>query len=81
MLSHIHQGDLYGEFFAWNFMQKMRDIELEKFQKLNEISNSICGFKNNKHFLLSASLERYLKKEGTVFRSLLKVPRNDILTL
>jgi para-aminobenzoate synthetase component 1 len=39
---------------------------LEKFQKLNEISKSPLAvyFKNNSHFLLSASPERYLKKEG-----------------
>jgi para-aminobenzoate synthetase component 1 len=49
---------IFMEFYAEN-----ANIEpLEKFQKLNEISSSICGFKNNKHFLLSLS-----EKGGTTF--------------
>jgi para-aminobenzoate synthetase component I len=48
------------------FVENATINPLEKFQKLNEISKSPLAvyFKNNTHFLLSASPERYLKKEG-----------------
>ncbi|MGO4819318.1 anthranilate synthase component I family protein [Flavobacterium sp. W22_SRS_FP1] len=66
MLSHIHLGDLYEANFCMEFYAENTSIDpLEKFQKLNEISQPPFAvfFKNNKHFLLSASPERYLKKE------------------
>ena len=55
------------EFFAENAIIN----PMEKFLKLNEISKSPLAvyFKNNKQFLLSASPERYLKKEGELIIS------------
>ena len=53
--------------FVWSFLLENAIINpLEKFFKLNEISQApfTVFFKNNKQFLLSASPERYLKKEG-----------------
>jgi para-aminobenzoate synthetase component 1 len=72
MLSHIQQGDLYEANFCMEFYAENASIDpLEKFQKLNEISQPPFAvfFKNNKHFLLSASPERYLKKEGDLLIS------------
>jgi para-aminobenzoate synthetase component 1 len=66
MLTHIHQGDLYEANFCMEFYAENATINpLDKFFKLNEISQPPFAvfFKNNKHFLLSASPERYLKKE------------------
>jgi para-aminobenzoate synthetase component 1 len=65
MLEHIHVGDMYEANFCMEFYAQNATINpLEKFQKLNEISKAPFSvfFKNNKHFLLSASPERYLKK-------------------
>lgn len=67
MLEHIHIGDMYEANFCMEFYAENVIINpLEKFQKLNEISQAPFAvyFKNNKHFLLSASPERYLKKVG-----------------
>ena len=67
ILEHIHAGDLYEANFCMEFFAENAVIHpLEKFQKLNEISKAPFSvfFKNNKHFLLSASPERYLKKVG-----------------
>ena len=67
MLEHIHAGDMYEANFCMEFFAENAVINpLEKFQKLNEISKAPFSvfFKNNKHFLLSASPERYLKKTG-----------------
>lgn len=67
MLAHIHQGDIYEANFCMEFYAENALINpLDKFQKLNEISRAPFAvfFKNNKHFLLSATPERYLKKEG-----------------
>ena len=67
MLEHIHAGDMYEANFCMEFFAENAIINpLEKFQKLNEISKAPFSvfFKNNKHFLLSASPERYLKKTG-----------------
>lgn len=67
LLEHIHYGDLYEANFCMEFFAENAKINpLEKFLKLNEISQApfTVFFKNNKHFLLSASPERYLKKEG-----------------
>lgn len=65
MLEHIHAGDMYEANFCMEFFAENAIINpMEKFQKLNEISKAPFSvfFKNNKHFLLSASPERYLKK-------------------
>ncbi|WP_348822501.1 anthranilate synthase component I family protein [Flavobacterium aestuarii] len=67
LLEHIHQGDVYEANFCMEFFAQNTKINpLEKFLKLNEISQApfTVFFKNNKHFLLSASPERYLKKDG-----------------
>jgi para-aminobenzoate synthetase component 1 len=67
ILEHIHTGDMYEANFCMEFFAENAIINpLEKFQKLNEISKAPFSvfFKNNKHFLLSASPERYLKKVG-----------------
>jgi para-aminobenzoate synthetase component 1 len=67
MLNHIHVGDMYEANFCMEFFAENAIINpLEKFQKLNEISQAPFSvfFKNNKQFLLSASPERYLKKVG-----------------
>ncbi len=67
MLHHIHIGDMYEANFCMEFYAENVVIDpQEKFRKLNEISQAPFSvfFKNNKHFLLSASPERYLKKVG-----------------
>ncbi|KAF2082019.1 anthranilate synthase component I family protein [Flavobacterium sharifuzzamanii] len=67
MLHHIHIGDMYEANFCMEFYAKNAIINpLEKFQKLNEISQAPFSvfFKNYKQYLLSASPERYLKKVG-----------------
>lgn len=67
LLEHIHRGDLYEANFCMEFFAQKAIINpLEKFIRLNEISQApfTVFFKNNKQFLLSASPERYLKKEG-----------------
>lgn len=72
MLEHIHHGDLYEANFCMEFYAEKAHIEpVETFIKLNEISKPPFAvfFKNNKQFLLSASPERYLKKEGDLLIS------------
>nr|WP_315142502.1 anthranilate synthase component I family protein [uncultured Flavobacterium sp.] len=67
MLDHIHRGDIYEANFCMEFFAENAVLNpIMKFQKLNEISKPPFAvfFKNNKQFLLSASPERYLKKEG-----------------
>jgi para-aminobenzoate synthetase component 1 len=72
ILEHIHRGDIYEANFCIEFFIENATINpLEKFLKLNEISKSPLAvyFKNNNQFLLSASPERYLKKEGELIIS------------
>ncbi|HEU4789121.1 MAG TPA: anthranilate synthase component I family protein [Flavobacterium sp.] len=67
LLEYIHHGDLYEANFCMEFFAHNAIINpLEKFFRLNEISQApfTVFFKNNKQFLISASPERYLKKEG-----------------
>lgn len=67
LLAHIHAGDLYEANFCMEFFAENAIINpLEKFQELNKISQTPFSayFKNNKHFVLSASPERYLQKSG-----------------
>ena len=67
LLKHIHHGDLYEANFCMEFFAQNAIINpLEKFFRLNEISQApfTVFFKNNKQFLISASPERYLKKDG-----------------
>ncbi|TRW24363.1 anthranilate synthase component I family protein [Flavobacterium zepuense] len=68
MLEHIYRGDIYEANFCMEFYAEDATIDpLEKFVKLNAISEPPFAtyFKNNKQYLLSASPERYLKKEGS----------------
>lgn len=72
ILEHIHHGDIYEANFCMEFFAENATINpLEKFIKLNEISQPPFAvfFKNNKHFVLSASPERYLRKEGKLLIS------------
>lgn len=72
ILEHIHRGDIYEANFCMEFFAENVVINpLEKYLKLNEISKSPFAvfFKNNIHFLLSASPERYIKKEGDLLIS------------
>lgn len=67
MLDHIHKGDMYEANFCMEFYAENAIINpLEKFQKLNKISQAPFSvfFKNHKQFLLSASPERYIKRIG-----------------
>ena len=67
VLDHIHRGDIYEANFCMEFFAENAIINpFEKFSTLNEISQPPFAvfFKNNKHFLLSATPERYLRKEG-----------------
>jgi len=67
MLEHIHIGDMYEANFCMEFYAENVEINpLEKFQKLNQISQApfTVFFKNHKQYLLSASPERYLTKVG-----------------
>ncbi len=67
LLQRIHHGDIYEVNFCMEFYAENATINpLEKFQKLNQISQPPFAvfFKNNSHYLLSASPERYIKKAG-----------------
>jgi para-aminobenzoate synthetase component 1 len=66
-LAHIHRGDIYEANFCMEFYAHNAQIEpSEIYQKLNRISDSPFAvyFKKNQQYLLSASPERYLKKEN-----------------
>ncbi|TBX70169.1 anthranilate synthase component I family protein [Flavobacterium silvisoli] len=68
MLEYIHRGDIYEANFCMEFFAENVTINpIEIYSKLNSISKPPFAvfFKNNDHFLLSASPERYLRKEGT----------------
>jgi para-aminobenzoate synthetase component 1 len=67
MLEHIHRGDIYEANFCMEFYADNAIIEpVEIYQKLNAISKPPFAifFKNNEQYLLCASPERYLRKEG-----------------
>ena len=68
MLEHIHLGNIYEANFCMEFYSEEAEINpLEIYQKLNAISEPPFAvyFKNDYHYLMCASPERYLKKEGT----------------
>ncbi len=68
MLEQIQRGDIYEANFCMEFYADNSQINpLEVYQKLNALSEAPFAvyFKNNQQYLLSASPERYLKKEGT----------------
>jgi para-aminobenzoate synthetase component 1 len=67
MLQHIYRGDIYEANFCMEFYAENAIIEPVKiYQKLNAISKPPFAifFKNNEQYLLCASPERYLRKEG-----------------
>ncbi|HCF04105.1 anthranilate synthase component I family protein [Flavobacterium sp.] len=67
LLAHLYRGDLYEANLCMEFYAENATINpLQKFEKLNAISQTPFAvyFKNNKQFLLSATPERYLRKEG-----------------
>ncbi|WP_299247331.1 anthranilate synthase component I family protein [uncultured Lacinutrix sp.] len=68
VLSHIHRGDIYEANFCQEFYAENTTINpLETYNKLNTISNAPFAtfLKVRRNYLLSASPERYIKKEGT----------------
>lgn len=72
VLNHIHRGDIYEANFCQEFYCENSTINpVEVYQNLNTISKppfaTFLKLKNN--YLLSASPERYLKKEGTTIIS------------
>jgi para-aminobenzoate synthetase component 1 len=67
MLAHIHRGDMYEANFCQEFYIENQTINPFKvYQKLNSISKApFASFlKINDRYLLCASPERYLKKQG-----------------
>lgn len=69
---HIQRGDIYEANFCMEFY--VEDVEIDPiqiFEKLNAISHPpFASFlKNNQHFMMSASPERYIKKEATTIVS------------
>lgn len=67
MLSHIYRGDIYEANFCMEFYAEDAELHpLDTYMRLNAISEPPFAvfLKNYKHYLLSASPERYLRKEG-----------------
>lgn len=67
MLAHIHRGDIYEANFCQEFYAQNSCINpLQTYRHLNAISTPpfAAFFKTNHCYLLSASPERYLRKEG-----------------
>jgi len=67
VLNHIHRGDIYEANFCQEFYSEKSTINPVKvYQNLNEISKPPFAtfLKFDDKFLLSASPERYLKKDG-----------------
>jgi len=68
ILEHIHRGDIYEINFCQEFYAENTTIEpLKVYQHLNKISTPpFASFlKLNDNYLLSASPERFVKKDGT----------------
>ena len=67
MLDYIQKGSIYEANFCMEFFAEETTINpSQTFESLNKISKAPFSsfFKNNKHFALSASPERYLEKVG-----------------
>ncbi len=67
MLAHIHRGDIYEANFCQEFFAESTSINpLETYKKLNQISKPpFASFvKLQDKYVLSASPERYIKKEA-----------------
>ncbi len=72
ILEKIHRGDIYEANFCQEFYAENTAINpVETYKKLNAISNPPFAtfFKCNGKYLLSASPERYLKKDGSTIIS------------
>lgn len=72
MLAHIHRGDIYEANFCQEFYAENSTIDpLTTYNKLNMISKPPFAtfFKNGHQYVLSASPERYLKKQGSTIIS------------
>ena len=72
ILQHIHRGDIYEANFCQEFYAENTSINpLETYLKLNSISKPPFAtfLKHNDKYLLSASPERYLKKESNIIIS------------
>jgi len=68
MLAHIHRGDIYEANFCQEFYAENTEIDaLKTYNRLNAISNAPFAtfLKLGDKYLLSASPERYLRKEGS----------------
>lgn len=66
MLEHIYRGDIYEANFCMEFFAEEASLNpFDVYQKLNAISEPPFAvfFKNDNQFLLSASPERYLRKD------------------
>ncbi len=66
MLKYINKGTIYEANFCMEFYAETDLNPLDKYFLLNDISKPPFAtfLKNNNHFLLSATPERYLKKEN-----------------
>ena len=67
MLEQIQRGDIYEANFCMEFYAEDSTVNpLELYRKLNAISTPPFAvfFKNHQQFIVSASPERYLRKEG-----------------
>ena len=67
ILEHIHRGDIYEANFCQEFYAENAQINpVEVYKHLNAISEPPFAtfFKLDEHYILSASPERYLKKNG-----------------
>jgi para-aminobenzoate synthetase component 1 len=67
VLAHIHRGDIYEANFCQEFYAENTEIDpVETYRKLNAISKPPFAtfLKQQNKFLLSASPERYIKKQG-----------------
>lgn len=67
ILQHIHKGDIYEANFCQEFYAENAEINpLKVYQDLNSISEPPFAvfLKINHQYLLSASPERYIRKEG-----------------
>lgn len=68
VLEHIKRGDIYEANFCQEFYAENSSIDpLKVYQDLNEISKPPFAtfFKNDHQYLLSASPERYIRKESS----------------
>ena len=67
MLEHIQRGDIYEANFCMEFYAENVSIEpVDVYKRINAISEPPFAvyFKNNTHYLMCASPERYIKREG-----------------